>query len=69
MPKRATGIVKWFNETKGFGFIEHDSKDVFVHWSKINARGFKTLQDGQKVEFDLVETEKGLAAESVDVVA
>lgn len=68
MSQRCQGQVKWFNDSKGFGFIAMGSDDVFVHHSKINARGFRTLQDGQKVEFDLVQTPKGLAAENVVVI-
>jgi CspA family cold shock protein len=61
-----TGTVKWFNETKGFGFIEQeDGPDVFVHFSAIKADGFKTLADGQKVEFTVTEGQKGPQAENV----
>jgi CspA family cold shock protein len=60
------GTVKWFNESKGFGFIERDGgKDVFVHHSGIQAQGFKTLQEGQRVQFDVVDGAKGPAAENV----
>ncbi|OTA18766.1 cold shock-like protein cspE [Xenorhabdus beddingii] len=61
------GNVKWFNESKGFGFItpEDGSKDVFVHFSAIQANGFKTLTEGQKVEFDITEGEKGPSAANV----
>ena len=63
----ARGKVKWFNETKGFGFISLDdgSKDVFVHHSAIAMSGFKTLAEGQEVEFDVVQGQKGPAAENV----
>jgi cold shock protein len=63
----AQGTVKWFNETKGFGFISLDdgSKDVFVHHSAISMQGFKTLAEGQRVEFDVVQGQKGPAAENV----
>ncbi len=58
-----TGVVKWFNDAKGFGFIEHTSgKDVFVHYSVIEWEGFKTLKDGEKVLYELKEGEKGLHA-------
>jgi CspA family cold shock protein len=62
-----TGTVKWFNETKGFGFITPDDggKDVFVHFSAISASGFKTLTEGQKVSYEIQETPKGLAAANV----
>ena len=61
-----TGTVKWFNETKGFGFIEReDGPDVFVHFSSIKGDGFKTLADGQKVEFTVTDGQKGPQAEDV----
>jgi CspA family cold shock protein len=61
-----TGTVKWFNETKGFGFIEReDGPDVFVHFSSIKGDGFKTLADGQKVEFTVTDGQKGPQAENV----
>lgn len=61
------GTVKWFNETKGFGFITPDdgSKDVFVHYSALTGSGFKTLKEGQKVSFETQQTPKGLAAANV----
>lgn len=64
---RTTGTVKWFNDTKGFGFItpEDGSKDCFVHHSAIQGNGFKTLAEGERVEFDVVQAQKGPAAENV----
>jgi len=60
------GKVKWFNESKGFGFIQQDNgPDVFVHFSAIGGDGFKTLAEGQRVQFDIVEDEKGLKAANV----
>jgi CspA family cold shock protein len=63
---KVTGTVKWFNDAKGFGFIEQeDGPDVFVHFSAINAEGFKTLAEGQKVEFKVTDGQKGPQAEDV----
>jgi len=64
---RTTGTVKWFNDAKGFGFItpSDGSKDCFVHYSAIQGNGFKTLAEGDSVEFDLVTGQKGPAAENV----
>jgi CspA family cold shock protein len=66
MAERETGTVKWFNASKGYGFIERAGEDdVFVHYSSIQGFGFKSLEDGQKVEFDVVEGPKGLQADNV----
>jgi CspA family cold shock protein len=63
---QVSGTVKWFNETKGYGFIEQESgPDVFVHFSAIKGDGFKTLTDGQKVEFTVTDGQKGPQAENV----
>lgn len=60
------GTVKWFNATKGYGFIStEDDEDVFVHYSAIDEDGFKTLEEGQQVEFEIVEGEKGPQATNV----
>ena len=65
----ATGIVKWFNERKGYGFIEQeDGPDVFVHHSAINAEGYKSLNEGDQVTFDIEQGPKGPAAVNVTVV-
>jgi len=64
-----TGTVKWFNETKGFGFIEQESgPDVFAHFSNISGSGFKTLTEGQKVEFVVTQGQKGPQAENIVAV-
>lgn len=64
----AEGKVKWFNESKGFGFIESETEgDVFVHFSAIQTEGFKTLAEGQRVTFDVTKGKKGPAAENVRI--
>ncbi|MGP1560495.1 MAG: cold-shock protein [Helicobacteraceae bacterium] len=66
MAEQVTGSVKWFNHTKGFGFIEQtNGKDVFVHYSAIKTEGYKTLKEGQKVLMEVVEGAKGPQAENV----
>jgi cold shock protein len=67
---RTTGTVKWFNEEKGYGFItpENGSKDCFVHHSAIQMQGFKTLREGERVEFEIAQGAKGPAAENVTKV-
>ena len=68
MAERETGTVKWFNSSKGFGFIARESgDDVFVHYSSIRGEGYRSLEEGQAVEFDIVEGQKGPQAQ--DVVA
>ena len=63
------GKVKWFNDQKGYGFITgEDGKDIFVHYSSINADRFKTLQEGQTVTFDLIDSDRGKQANNVTVV-
>ncbi|GGL89966.1 cold-shock protein [Streptomyces cinereus] len=69
MSVREQGIVKWFNDSKGFGFIQRSSgEDIFVHFRAIQGDGYRSLQDGQKVEFIVVEGQKGLQAEEVTKV-
>ena len=66
MSNKTTGTVKWFNESKGFGFIEQQSgPDVFAHFSAIASTGFKTLTEGQKVEFTVTQGQKGPQAENI----
>ncbi len=70
MAERETGTVKWFNATKGYGFITRDSGgDVFVHYSAINSKGYRSLEEGQRVQFEIVEGKKGLQAQDVSIVA
>lgn len=69
MSAREQGVVKWFNDSKGFGFIQRSSgEDIFVHFRAIQGDGYRSLQDGQKVEFLVVEGQKGLQAEEVTKV-
>lgn len=70
MAERETGTVKWFDAAKGFGFISAETRedDVFVHYSAINGDGFRTLEDDQRVEFTVTQSDKGLQAEDVDVL-
>jgi CspA family cold shock protein len=67
---RETGIVKWFNESKGFGFIAPDSggKDLFAHFREIQGSGFRTLQENQRVEFDISQGQKGPQATAIRVL-
>ena len=67
MSNKVTGVVKWFNESKGFGFIEQKSggPDVFAHFSAVVSSGFKTLSEGQTVEFTVSHGQKGLQAENI----
>jgi cold shock protein len=70
MAERELGVVKWFNGEKGYGFIARDNgeKDVFVHFSAISAEGFRTLREGQRVEFEVVEGQKGPQAQNVEII-
>jgi cold shock protein len=69
MAERETGTVKWFNDAKGYGFIQRASGgDVFVHHSAIRGEGFRSLSEGQKVEFEVVQGQKGPAADGVVVL-
>lgn len=69
MADRVSGTVKWFNNSKGFGFIARESgDDVFVHFRAIRGDGYKSLQEGQNVEFELHDGDKGLQAQEVDIV-
>jgi CspA family cold shock protein len=69
MDKRITGTVKWFNASKGYGFIERQGgPDVFVHFTAIESEGFRTLQEGQQVEFIIEQGPKGLQAASVKII-
>ena len=69
MSTTSTGTVKWFNETKGFGFIEQENgDDVFAHFSAIQGEGFKTLTEGQKVQFTIEQGKKGLQAANIQVI-
>lgn len=68
MAERETGTVKWFNATKGYGFIQRaEGKDVFVHFSAINSTGYRTLEEGQTVEFEVVQGDKGPQAQNVTI--
>ena len=66
MPDRKTGVVKWFNADKGYGFIrQEDGPDVFVHYSAIQGAGFRSLEEGERVEFEITEGQKGKQASNV----
>ena len=70
MAERQQGTVKWFNPDKGFGFISReDGDDLFVHYSEIQTNGFRTLEEGAKVEFEITQGRKGLQASAVTVVS
>ena len=69
MSERVTGTVKWFNGSKGYGFIQGDQgEDVFVHYSSILGEGYRTLEEGQRVEFEVVVGDKGPQAQNVNAV-
>lgn len=69
MVDRQSGTVKWFDNKKGYGFIvrEDEDEDIFVHYREIRGQGYRTLNEGQRVEFTLNKSDKGLAAQDVDV--
>jgi len=70
MSNIVTGTVKWFNDEKGYGFIKQESgKDIFVHYNSINGTGRKTLYEGQKVSFEIIDGKKGPQAENVTAIA
>lgn len=70
MEERDTGTVKWFNATKGYGFIERSNgSDVFVHYSAIKAEGYRSLNEGQRVEFTVVQGGKGPQAQDVTILS
>lgn len=70
LAEREIGTVKWFNSTKGYGFIERDAGgDIFVHYTSIQGEGYRTLEEGQKVEFTVVEGQKGPQAQDVSFAA
>lgn len=69
MAERESGTVKWFNNTKGYGFItREEGDDIFVHYSSIRGEGYRSLREGQKVEFSVVDSGKGLQAQDVIVL-
>ncbi|NIM96171.1 MAG: cold shock domain-containing protein [Anaerolineales bacterium] len=69
MSERLTGTVKWFNGAKGYGFIEQeDGPDIFVHYTAIRGEGFRNLEEGQQVEFVIIEGPKGLQADEVEII-
>ena len=68
MSDRLTGKVKWFNNKKGYGFIEHNDEDVFVHYRQIQVEGFRTLREGQEVEYEINRGPKGLQAAEVKLI-
>ncbi|MCK4246450.1 cold-shock protein [Candidatus Bipolaricaulota bacterium] len=69
MAERETGTVKWFNDAKGFGFIErNEGEDIFVHFSAIRGEGFRSLNEGQKVEFTVTQGDKGPQAQDVTAI-
>jgi CspA family cold shock protein len=65
MSNKIKGLVKWFNDAKGFGFVEHEKGDVFIHFSSIETAGFKTLKNGEEIEYELEDGDKGLHAKNV----
>ncbi|MCI0514680.1 cold-shock protein [candidate division KSB1 bacterium] len=69
MAEREAGTVKWFNSSKGFGFIQRDGgEDIFVHYTSVRGEGYRSLQEGQRVEFTVIQGAKGLQAQDVGIV-
>lgn len=70
MAERETGTVKWFNNTKGYGFIARgdDQPDIFVHYSAVRGEGYRSLEEGQRVEFTITQGQKGLQAQDVTII-
>jgi len=69
MEKRENGTVRWFNSAKGYGFIQRENgEDIFAHYSSITGAGFRSLEEGQKVSFEVFESERGLQAKNIKII-